>query len=185
MQRLLYSINLTLDGCYDHQCIEPDEELHRRATETLDRVDGLLFGRVIYQMMEDAWREPARTGIRPDWMPASLLPFARAMDAKKKYVVSSTLEHVDWNSELLRGDLAESVRRLKEMPGRGLMTGGVTLPMALAELGLIDDFEFVVHPRIVGHGPALFAGLTKPLDLKFVGRVEYDSGAVAMRYEAK
>jgi dihydrofolate reductase len=183
MQRLRYSINVTLDGCCDHRAIVPDEELHHRAAATLDQADALLFGRVTYEMMEAAWREPARTGVRPDWMPAWMEPFARTIDAKKKYVVSHTLERVDWNAELLRGNLAEAVQRLKDQPGRGLLVGGVALPLALAELGLIDDYEFVVHPRVAGHGPRLFEGLSRPLDLRPVGRLEYASGAVAMRYE--
>lgn len=185
MQPLRYSINITLDGCCDHLAVIPDEELHRRAAETLERADTLLFGRVVYGMMESAWREPARTGVRPDWMPAWALPFARVIDAKKKYVVSGTLQHVDWNAELVRGDLEDFVRRLKAQPGRGILTGGVQLPLALAELGLIDEYEFVVHPRVAGHGPRLFDRLSKPLDLKPVGRLEYASGAVAMRYEPR
>jgi dihydrofolate reductase len=112
-------------------------------------------------------------------------PFARTIDAAKKYVVSSTLERVDWNAELVRGDLATTVQRLKREPGKGLFTGGVKLPMALAELGLIDEYELVVHPRIAGHGPALFAGLSKRIDLKLVSRLELRSGAVAMRYEPR
>ena len=116
-----------------------------------------------------------------DWME----PFARTIDAAKKYVVSSTLNRVDWNAELVRGDLGTAVQRLKEQPGRGLALGGVTLPQALAELGLIDEYEFIVHPRVAGHGRTLFAGLSKPLDLKLVDRRELSSGAVAMRYEPK
>ena len=112
-------------------------------------------------------------------------PFARHIDAAKKYVVSSTLERVDWNAELLRGDLAKAVQALKRKPGRGLFVGGVKLPQALAELGLIDEYEFVVHPRLAGHGPTLFAGLSKPVDLKLVSRLEFSSGAVAMRYEPR
>jgi len=112
-------------------------------------------------------------------------PFARTIDAKKKYVVSSTLDHVDWNAELVRGDLGKAVQQLKSESGKGLLTGGVTLPLALAELGLIDEYELVVHPRIVGHGPTLFAGLSKFVDLKLVNRVEFGSGAVAMRYEVR
>jgi dihydrofolate reductase len=118
-------------------------------------------------------------------MPAWTQPFARSIDAAKKYVVSSTLDRVDWNAELVRGDLGEFVQQLKRQPGKALYTGGVTLPRALAELGLIDEYEFVVHPRVAGHGPTLFAGLSKPLDLKFVSRLEYASGAVAMRYEPR
>ena len=112
-------------------------------------------------------------------------PFARTINAAKKYVVSSTLDQVDWNAELVRGDLGKAVQQLKQEPGNGTGTGGVKLPLALAELGLIDEYEFVVHPTVAGHGPTLFAGLSKPLDLKLVNRLEFDSGAVAMRYEPK
>jgi dihydrofolate reductase len=184
MRPLRYSINVTLDGCCDHRVMIADEELHRHAAENLDRADALLFGRVTYEMMESAWR-PAPAGARPDWMQPWMEPFARTIDAKKKYVVSSTLERVDWNAELVRGDLWKAVQQLKAESGKGLLTGGVTLPLALAELGLIDEYEFVVHPRLVGHGPTLFAGLSKLVDLKLVGRLEYGSGAVAMRYEPR
>jgi dihydrofolate reductase len=109
-------------------------------------------------------------------------PFARTIDAAKKYVVSSTLTQVDWNAELVRGDLGKAVQELKQESGMGLFVGGVKLPLALAELGLIDEYEFVVHPRVAGHGPALFAGLSKPLDLTLVGRLDLGTGAVAMRY---
>ena len=127
----------------------------------------------------------AETGVRPEGMAEWVEPFARRIHAARKYVVSSTLDHVDWNAELVRGDLARAVQQLKEMPGGALATGGVTLPMALAELGLIDEYEFVVHPRLAGHGRTLFAGLSKPLDLKLVSRQEFGSGAVVLRYEPR
>jgi len=158
----------------------PDEGLHRHSAEIIARADALLFGRVTYEMMEAAWRSP-RTGAMPDWTE----PFARTIDAAKKYVVSSTLDRVDWNAELLRGNLGKAVQELKQQSGKGLYVGGVTLPLALAELGLIDEYEFVVHPRLAGHGPTLFAGLSKPIDLKLVSRLELGSGAVAMRYEPR
>jgi dihydrofolate reductase len=182
---LRYSINVTLDGCCDHRAIIPGEDLHRHAAENIARADALLFGRVTYEMMEAAWRPSSVTGAWPDWMEPWMEPFARTIDAAKKYVVSSTLERVDWNAELVRGDLGEAVRRLKREPGRGLLTGGVTLPLALAELGLIDEYELVVHPRLAGHGPTVFAGLSRYVDLKPVGRLELGSGAVAMRYEPR
>ncbi len=177
---LRYSINVTLDGCCDHRAGSADEELHRYWAENLARADALVFGRVTYEMMEAAWRPPA-TGARPDWME----PFARTIDAAKKYVVSSTLDRVDWNAELVRGDLGQAVQQLKRESGKGLFVGGVKLPLALAELGLIDEYELVVQPRIAGHGPTLFAGLSKYLDLKLVSRLEFGSGAVAMRYEPR
>jgi dihydrofolate reductase len=181
MGPLRYSINITLDGCCDHRAISADEHLHRHATANLKRVDALLFGRVTYEMMETAFRPPAGTGARPDWME----PFARTIDAAKKYVVSSTLNRVDWNAELVRGNLREAVQRLKHESDKGLLVGGVKLPLALAELGLIDECEFVVHPRLAGHGPTLFAGLSKHLDLRLVSQLELASGAVAMRYEPR
>jgi dihydrofolate reductase len=110
-------------------------------------------------------------------------PFAQRINAAKKYVVSSTLERVDWNAELVRGDLGTAVHQLKREPGKGLFVGGVQIALALTELGLIDEYELVVHPRLAGHGPTLFAGLSKPVDLNLVSRLEFRSGAVAMRYE--
>ncbi len=185
MRPLRYSINITLDGCCDHRAIVPDEEMHQHHAENLARADALLFGRVTYEMMEEGWRPFAQTGRRPDWMEPWMDSFARTIDAAKKYVVSSTLDRVDWNAELVRGDLEGAVRRLKHESGNGLYVGGVTLPLALAELGLIDEYEFVVHPRIAGHGPTLFAGLSEHVDLKLVSRLEFGSGAVALRYEPR
>jgi dihydrofolate reductase len=177
MRRLRYSINVTLDGCVDHREGVADEALHRFHADSLARADALIFGRVTYQMMEEAWRPPASEAM-PDWTQ----PFARTIDGAKKYVVSSTLDRVDWNAELIRGDVGDAVQRLKATPGGELYVGGVTLPTTLAELGLIDEYEFVVQPRVAGHGPTLLAGLSKPLDLELIGREELGSGAVAMRY---
>src|SRR5262245_11970830 len=181
MQPLRYSISVTLDGSCDHRAIPADENLHRHAIESLDQADALLIGRVIYEMMEAAWRPLAQAVARPDWMEH----FAWTIGAAKKYVVSSTLDRVDWNAELVRGDLGTAVQQLKREPGKGLFTSGVKLPLALAELGLIDEYEFVVQPRLEGHGPTLFAGLSKHVDLRLVSRLEFRSGAVAMRYEPR
>ena len=185
MRPLRYSITVTLDGCCDHRTGIADEDLHRNARENIEQADALLFGRVTYEMMEAAWRSPAPGAAKPDWMEPWMEPFSHTIDAAKKYVVSSTLDRVDWNAELVRGDLEQAVRQLKQAPGNGLFTGGVKLPQALAELGLIDEYEIVVHPRLVGHGPTLFAGLSKQIDLTLVSRVEFGSGAVAMRYEPR
>src|SRR5580692_6354715 len=185
MRPLCYAINVTLDGCVDHRAGSTDEELHRFWAEKLAQADALLFGRVTYEMMQAAWRPVAQTGARPDWMPAWMEPFARTIDAAKKYVVSGTLDRVDWNAELVRGDLRKAVQQLKRESGKGLLVGGVKLPQALAEVGLIDEYEFVVQPGLTGHGPTLFAGLSKHIDLRLVSRLEFGSGAVAMRYEPR
>ena len=170
-----------MDGCCDHREIPANEELHRHHLDNIQQADALLFGRVTYEMMEAGWRTPAGAGARPEWME----PFARTIDAAKKYVVSSTLNRVDWNAEFVRGDLGNAVQQLKRESGKGVFVGGVKLALALAELGLIDEYEFVVHPKLAGHGPTLFAGLSKYVDLKLVSRLEFDSGAVALRYEPR
>jgi dihydrofolate reductase len=185
MRPLLYAINITLDGCCDHRAISPYEEMHRHHAENLAQADALIFGRVTYEMMEAAWRPLAEPAVRPEWMTDWMEPFARTINAAKKHVVSTTLDRVDWNAEIVRGDLGTAIQKLKREPGKGLLTGGVKLPMALAELGLIDEYEFVVHPSLAGHGPTLFAGLSKRIDLKLVSRLEFNSGAVVMRYVPK
>ncbi|MBX9245519.1 dihydrofolate reductase family protein [Actinotalea ferrariae] len=182
MRPLRYSINVTLDGCCHHEAgLPPDEEAMRYWTAEMGRADALLFGRVTYQMMEAAWRKPA-TGAWPDWMGEWEIPFAEAIDAAKKYVVSSTLSEVDWNAELVRGDLGHAVQQLKQESGEGLWVGGVTLPSALADLGLIDEYEFVVQPVVAGRGPTLLGGVRERIELELVDRQEFRSGAVVQRY---
>ena len=182
MRPLRYSINVSLDGCCHHEAgLPPDDESMRYWTTQMGRADALIFGRVTYEMMESAWRRPA-TGGWPDWMGEREIPFAETIDRAPKYVVSSTLGAVDWNAELVRGDPGAAVRRLKEEPGEGLFVGGVTLPLALADLGLIDEYEFLVHPVLAGHGPTLLAGLRERVQLELVDRHDFASGVLALRY---
>ena len=182
MRPLRYSINVTLDGCCHHEAgLSPDEESMRYWTAEMACADALLFGRVTYELMESAWRRPT-SGTWPGWMNEWDVPFAEAIDRAKKYVVSSTLRVVDWNAELVRGDVGHAVRRLKEEPGEGLWVGGVTLPLALADLGLIDEYEFLVQPVLAGHGPTLLSGLRERVPLELVGRREFRSGVLALRY---
>src|SRR4051812_8343026 len=129
MRPLRYSINVTLDGCCDHRVMIADEDLHRHAAESLARADCLLFGRVTYEMMEAGWRRPAPAGVRPDWMER----FARQIDAAKKYVVSSTLDRVDWNAELVRGDLGKAVQRLKRESGSTMHRSALLVHRCLPE----------------------------------------------------
>ncbi|MFD4992072.1 dihydrofolate reductase family protein [Cellulosimicrobium cellulans] len=182
MRPLRYSINVTLDGCCHHEAgLPPDEESMRYWTAEMEQADALLFGRVTYQMMESAWRRPA-SGAWPDWMDEWEVPFAEAIDRAKKYVVSSTLSEVDWNAELVRGDLGDAVRRLKDEPGDSLWVGGVALPLALADLGLIDEYELLVQPVLAGYGPTLLAGLRERIELELVDHEQHRSGALAVRY---
>lgn len=183
MQRVRYAINLTIDGCIDHQAGMPDRETHMHATRWIAAGDHLVFGRKTYQLME-FWR-PVAAGEVPERMPDWMLPFARVIDAARKYVVSDTLsESPGWNTELVRNDQLEAtIRRLRGEPGRGILVGGVALPLHLAGLGLIDDYEFIVHPRIAGHGPYLFAGLAQAADLRLTGRKEFAGGHVALSYQ--
>ena len=129
MRPLRYSINVTLDGCCHHEAgLPPDEESMRYWTTQLERADALLFGRVTYEMMESAWRRPA-TGTWPDWMGEWEIPFAETIDRAKKYVVSSTLGGVDWNAELVRGDVGQAVRRLKDRRGASSASVRWTFPV--------------------------------------------------------
>jgi dihydrofolate reductase len=185
MRPLRYAINVTLDGCVHHEAgLPPDEESMRFWAAEMQRADALLFGRVTYQMMESAWRRPA-TGTWPEWMSATDIPFAEAIDTAEKHVVSSTLTDADWNAEILRGDLRQAVERLKREPGEGLFVGGVTLPLALAGLGLIDEYVFVVQPVLAGHGPTLLAGLQERIELRLVDRQEFRSGVSALRFRPR
>ena len=182
MRPLRYAINVTLDGCCHHEAgVAPDEESMAFWAEELGRADALIFGRVTYQMMESAWRRP-ESGAWPDWMVACQTPFAETIDRAKKYVVSSTLGGPDWNAEPVRGDVVDAVRGLKQEPGDGLFVGGVTLPLSLADQGLIDEYVFVVQPFVAGHGPTLLAGLREHLRLELIDRREFGSGVVALRY---
>lgn len=182
MRPLRHAINVTLDGCCHHAAgLAPDEESMRFWTAELERADALIFGRVTYTMMESAWRRPA-AGRWPDGMHDWQIPFAETIHRAKKYVVSSTLSAVDWNADLVRGDVGQAVQRLKRESGEGLWVGGVTLPTALADLGLIDEYAFVVHPVVSGHGPTLLAGMRDRLPLELVDRQDFRSGAVVQRY---
>jgi dihydrofolate reductase len=185
MRPLRYSINVTLDGCCHHEAgLPPDADSMRYWTEQMAGADALLLGRVTYEMMESAWRRPA-SGSWPEWMQETDVPFAEAIDGAKKHVVSSTLPGVDWNADLVGADLAQAVRELKEAPGDLLWVGGVTLPTALANLGLIDEYEFLVQPVLAGRGPSLLGGLRERIELELVDRQEFRSGAAVVRFRPK
>jgi len=181
-QPLRYAINVTLDGCVHHEAgLPPDAESMAFWTDELRRSDTLLYGRVTFELMEGAWRRP-ESGEWPDWMDASEVAFSEVMDPMRKVVASETLDGVDWNAELVRGDVVGAVRRLKEESGRGIALGGVKLPAALAAEGLIDEFTFVVHPVVAGRGPQLLVGIRKQIQLELMERWEFRSGASVQRY---
>lgn len=181
MRPLRYSINVSLDGCVDHAAegFLVDAESHAHAAAWIADADALILGRTTYELME-FWRDPG-----PD-LPPELQPFADAINPAKKYLVSSTRSaDPDWNAEQLTGDPVAAVRALKERPGGALAVGGVRLPTVLADAGLIDEFEFVVHPTIGGRGPRLFEGLSRPLDLAETASTEFASGVRAVRFELR
>ena len=180
MRPLRYSINVTLDGCVHHEAgLPPDAESMAFWTDELLRSDTLLYGRVTYELMEGAWRRPA-SGEWPDWMDADEVAFSEVMDPMRKVVASMSLDTVNWNAELISGDVVEAVRALREQPGRGVALGGVKLPAALAAHGLIDEYTFVVHPVVAGRGPRLLDGVEVKLEL--IERRELASGATLQRY---
>lgn len=174
MRPLRYSINVSLDGCVDHAAGTPDEESHNYSAQIIARADAIILGRTTYELME-FWRTAKDL---PPWMH----PFQESINAAKKYLVSSTRKPDGWNTEALTGEPVDAIRKLKEQPGDGLYVGGVTLPLALADAGLIDEYEFIVSPTLVGHGPRLFEGLAAPLNLELVGTTEFASGVRAERY---
>ncbi|KQT75269.1 dihydrofolate reductase family protein [Microbacterium sp. Leaf436] len=183
-QPLRYAINVTLDGCVHHETgLPPDSESMAFWTDELRRSDTLLYGRVTYELMLGAWRRP-ESGEWPDWMDADEVAFSEVMDPMRKVVASGTIDAVDWNAELISGDVVEAVRALKERPGRGISLGGVQLPAALAAAGLIDEYTFVVHPVVAGRGPRLLDGIRNQMRLELVERREFRSGATAQRYRA-
>lgn len=185
MARLQYSINVTLDGCCDHMAIVPYPEMHEFWSDVITSADALLYGRVTYQMMEPAWRPIAETGVVPDGTPDWVIPFAKSIHKARKFVASTTLTEVDWNARLLQGDLKSAVEQFKREEDGIISLGGLNLARSIAALGLIDDFVFLVHPRIAGHGPTLFSGLPSPLDLTLKSQRTFASGAIALTYEAK
>jgi dihydrofolate reductase len=171
---LRYSINVSLDGCVDHLAGTPDEESHNHAAQIIARADAVILGRTTYELME-FWRTAKD-------LPAWMLPFQKSINGVKKYLVSSTRVPDGWNTELIAGDPVDAIRKLKDQPGDGLYVGGVTLPLALADAGLIDEYEFIVSPTLIGHGPRLFDGLAEPLNLRHVGTTWFASGVRAERY---
>jgi dihydrofolate reductase len=181
MGLLVFSINVTLDGCVDHQEGIADDETHAFFTRLMDEAGAMLWGRVTYEMMESYWPSVARG--ETEATPA-LHDWAVKLEAKPKYVVSSTREEFPWtNSHRIVGDLRTGIQKLKDATPEGVLLGSGKLATELDRLDLIDEYIFLVHPRITGHGPTLYeGGLSSTRRLEFLSSKALSSGAVAMHY---
>jgi dihydrofolate reductase len=182
MGLLIFSINLTLDGCLDHQEGIADDETHAYFTRLMDESGAMLWGRVTYEMMESYW--PAVASGAVDGPPA-MRDWAVKLEAKPKYVVSSTRTDFPWtNSHHIAGDLQSSVQKLKDATPNGVLLGSGKLAAALERLDLIDEYKFLVHPRIAGHGPTLYeSGLPGTRRLALISAKPLHNGAVALHYQ--
>jgi dihydrofolate reductase len=181
MRKLMFSMNISLDGYADHTVAIADDELHEFASDLLDSVDILLFGRVTYQLMESYWpiarSDPSAT--------QSMMEFADRINAKPKVVFSRTLRKAVWNdTRLVKDGMVEEVMKLKQQPGRNLALGGISICQEFMRLGLVDEYWLLVQPIIVGKGRRLFEGLRKRIDLKLVGTKTFGSGVVVLHYRA-
>lgn len=182
MGLLTFAINVTLDGCHDHREGIADDELHDYFTELMDSAGAMLWGRNVYELMESAWPAVARD----ENAPRASREWAVKLEAKPKYVVSSTRRDFSWNNTFhLEGDLREAVTELKEKTPRGVLVGGPTLALGLERLGLIEEYRLVVHPVLAGHGPTLFQGLEGSRHLELVSTKRLKSGVMAMHYRRK
>ncbi|MGH3654000.1 dihydrofolate reductase family protein [Glutamicibacter sp.] len=181
MGQLTFSINVTLDGCVDHREGIADDELHDYFTRLMNAHGAMLWGRATYELMEDYWPAVAHGDISS---PPALLRWAQQLEAKPKYVVSSTRTAYSWNnSHLLSGDLRASVLKLKDQYPDGVLLGSGKLATALDRMELIDEYHFLVHPVIAGHGPTLYeAGLQDSRHLQFISAQPLASGAIAASY---
>ena len=181
MGLLTFSLNVTLDGCVDHREGIADDETHAFFTQLMDRGEAMLWGRVTYEMMESYWPAVARGDVEA---PPALREWAVKLEAKPKYVVSSTRTDFPWhNSHHVAGDLRTGVQKLKDAALDGVLLGSGTLANALDRLDLIDEYRFLVHPRIAGHGPTLYqGGLPSTRRLELVSATPLRNGAVAMHY---
>lgn len=181
MGLLTFCINLTLDGCVDHREGIADDETHAFFTRLMDESGAMLWGRVTYEMMESYWPAVARGDVPA---PPAMREWAIKLEAKPKYVVSSTRSEFPWTgSHHIPGDLQSSIRKLKDANPQGVLLGSARLALELDRLDLIDEYKLLVHPRIAGHGPTLFAdGLTSTRRLDLIAAMPLRCGAVAMHY---
>ena len=182
MGLLTFGLNVTLDGCCDHRVGIADDELLDYFTELMDAAGAMLWGRITYELMESAWPAVARD----ENAPRATREWARKLEAKPKYVVSSSRRDFPWNNTFrVEGDLHEAVRQLKEKTPQGVLVGSPMLSAALERLGLIDEYRLVLHPVLAGHGPTLFQGLEPSRHLELVSMKRMKSSALALHYRRK
>lgn len=181
MGLLTFCLNITLDGCVDHREGIADDETHAFFTRLMDESGAMLWGRVTYEMMESYWPAVARGDVAA---PPSMQEWATKLEAKPKYVVSSTRAHYTWtNSHHLSGDLRTRIQQLKDATPNGVLLGSGALATALDRLDVIDEYRFLIHPMIAGHGPTLYErGLPSTRRLSLVSATPMRNGAVAMHY---
>jgi dihydrofolate reductase len=181
MGLLTFSLNLTLDGCVDHQEWIADDETHAFFTRLLDEGGAMLWGRVTYELMESYWPAVARGDVEA---PPALREWAVKLEAKPKYVVSSTRTDFSWhNSHHITGDLREVVQKLKDATPAGVLLGSGKLATELDRLDLIDEYKLLLQPMIAGHGPTLYqGGLPGTRRLELVSAEPLSNGVVAMHY---
>lgn len=181
MRKLIFGINLTLDGCCDHTKVIGDEELHEYYTQLLRDSDTFVYGRKTYQLMVPFWPDIAKTNSGPT---KAMNDFAQAFDSIKKIVVfSRSLENVEEkNTSIVRTNLRDEILKLKKQGGKNILTGGVDIPSQLIQLGLVDEYYFVIQPLVVGEGRRLFESSTLQEKLQLVESKVFASGCVALRY---
>ena len=181
MRNLIFGINTTLDGCVDHTKQMADEETHEYFTQLMRDADLVVYGRKTYQLMVPFWPEVAKN----QSMSQASNEFARTFDSINKIVFSRTLDRgEDRNTRIVRANLRDEILKLKQEQGKNILTGGVDIPSQLIELGLVDEYRFVVGPVVAGEGRRLLEGVSLPeeLQLKLVESKVFKSGCVALRY---
>lgn len=180
MRKLIYAINITLDGCCDHTKMIADDGIHEYFTGLMRDVDLLAFGRITYELMVPFWLDVAKNHS----MPKAMNDFADAFDAIKRIVFSQSLAGAEGNTRIVRAKPQDEIRRLKQEPGKNILLGGVAVPSQLIELDLVDEYHFVVQPIVAGEGRRLLEGirLQERLQLKLVESKSFQSGCVAHRY---
>ncbi len=180
-RKLVFDINVTIDGVADHTAVIADEELHDFYTNLLDSVDTILFGRKTYELLESFWpnadKDPAST--------RSMIDFANRINPIHKIVFSKTLDHVSWNNtELIKNNMVEEVIKLKQQTGKNLSISGISIASELANHGLIDEFWFLVQPIVAGKGKRLWQGLNNCMKLKLIDSKTLSSGVVVLHYSS-